>query len=55
MKTALLRRRIHRFVNYAPYPNAATPRQMAGKALDVLLVAASGAGLAAMVLLLSVM
>ena len=55
MKTAIFRRRWNRFVNYAPYPNAATPRQMANKVLDILLIAASGAGLAAMVMLLTTM
>ena len=55
MKTAIIKRRWSRFVNYAPYPNAATPRQLFHKIIDVLLVAASGAGLAAMVMLLSVL
>ena len=35
-----------------PYPNAATRRQVANKVLDLLLIAAVGAGLAAMLLLL---
>ena len=35
-----------------PYPNAATRRQVANKVLDLLLMAAVGAGLAAMLLLL---
>ena len=34
------------------YPNAATRRQIANKVLDLLLMAAIGAGLAAMLLLL---
>ena len=49
MKTAI--RRFRRFMNYAPYPNAATPTQALHKLLDTLIVAASGAGLAAMLLL----
>lgn len=35
-----------------PYPNAATRRQVANKVLDLLLMAAVGAGLAATLLLL---
>ena len=34
-----------------PFPNAATPRQMAHKVLNCLLMAASGVGLGAAVLL----
>ena len=34
-----------------PYPNAATRRQIANKVLDLLLMAAVGAGLTAMLLL----
>ena len=34
-----------------PYPNAATRRQIANKVLDLLLMAAVGAGLATMLLL----
>lgn len=51
MKAAILKRRFNRFVNYAPYPNAITPRQMFHKVLDILLVTASGAGIAAIVML----
>jgi hypothetical protein len=51
MKAAILKRRFNRFVNYAPYPNAITPRQMFHRVLDILLVAASGAGIAAIVML----
>ena len=36
----------------APYPNAATPRQVMHKILDTLLIAVSGMGLAAIVLFL---
>lgn len=49
MKTAI--RQLRRFMNYAPYPNAATPSQALHKFLDTLLVAMSGAGLAAILLL----
>ncbi len=49
MKTAVYktcRRPVH-----VPYPNAATRRELLQKALDAALVAASGMGIAAMVLL----
>ena len=49
MKTAI--RRFRRYMNYSPYPNAATPIQALRKLLDTLIVAASGAGLAAVLLL----
>lgn len=52
MKTAVTKHCIYRFANYAPYPNAATPRQVVHKILDLLLMAASGMGLAAMLLFL---
>ena len=55
MKTAVLKRRINRFANYSFYPNSATPRQMLHKALDLLLMAASGAGIGALILLLLAM
>ena len=38
--------------NTVPYPNAATRRQIANQVLDLLLMAAVGAGCAAMFLLL---
>ncbi len=53
MRTAILRFR--RFVNYSPYPNAATPKQTLHRVLDILLVTASGAGMAATLLLLLAM
>ena len=52
MKTAALKRRIIRFNHYRPYPNAATQRQLLHRFLDLLLMAASGMGMAAMLLLL---
>ncbi len=39
---------------YLRYPNAATRRQLAAKALDGILVTASGMGIAAILLLLAV-
>ncbi len=51
MKAAIIKRQFRRFVNYAPYPNAITPRQAVHKALDMLIMAASGAGIGAMLLL----
>lgn len=47
--TAIYRRSAHPQI---PYPNAATQRQIIAKAVDVLLMAASGAGTAAIVLFL---
>ena len=55
MKTAALRRRIVRFNTYIPYPNAATGRQMLQKALDLILMAVSGMGIAAIVLFMLVL
>ena len=50
MKTAALKRRIIRFNTYIPYPNAMTGRQMLQRVLDLVLLAASGMGLAAVLL-----
>lgn len=52
MKTAICK------TNYRPtvsYPNAATRREVLHKILDTLLVAASGMGIGAMLLLLMVL
>ena len=38
--------------NYIPYPNCATRRQIARRVVDGLLMAASGVGIAAMLLLM---
>lgn len=38
-----------------PYPNAATHREVLNKVLDTLLVAASGVGITAMLLLIMVL
>lgn len=48
MKTATVYQKKHVMV---PFPNAATPRQMVHKILDGLLMAASGVGIGAIVLL----
>ena len=48
MKTATVFEKKHVMV---PFPNAATRRQMAHKVLDSLLMAASGVGIGAIVLL----
>ena len=45
MKTTTIATRV-------PYPNAATPREMLHRLLDTLLMAASGMGIAAMLLLI---
>ena len=45
----------YRPISRFPYPNAATRREILHKALDTLLVAASGVGIAAMLLLLMVL
>ncbi len=55
MKTSALRRQIIRFNHYVPYPNAATGRQMLHKFLDLLVVAASGMGIAAILSLILVL
>lgn len=52
MKTAVCKT-IYR--SAIPYPNAATRREILHKVLDTLLVAASGMGLAAIVLLFLVL
>lgn len=52
MKTAVMTQRSYTAI---PYPNAASRRQIAHKFLDFLLVTASCAGIAAMVLLLAVL
>ena len=39
----------------APYPNAATPRQVMQKFLDLALLIASGAGIGAMILMMLVL
>ncbi len=52
MKTAVCKSNVHPAI---PYPNAATRRDLLHKALDTLLVAASGMGIAAIVLLCMVL
>lgn len=52
MKTAVCRSRVYPAFRY---PNAATRREVLHKTLDTLLVAASGMGLAATVLLFMVL
>lgn len=52
MKTAVMKKLDYPF---APYPNAATRREMIHKALDYLLILASCAGIAAAILLLFAM
>lgn len=52
---AVVCRQNHRAIRPLPFPNAPTRRQVLGKIIDTLLVAASGAGLAAMLLLLLVL
>ena len=47
MKTAMNYQRTR---THVPYPNAVTRRQIANKVLDLLIMAASGAGLAASLL-----
>ena len=51
MKTKAIYCREHTRMPQVPYPNAATPTQVLHKFLDTLIVAASGAGLAAILLL----
>ena len=55
MKAAAVKRRIIRFNTYVPYPNAATGRQTLHKILNLLLIGASGMGIAAIVLLMLVL
>ncbi len=52
MKTAVCK---SNYPNTVPYPNAATRQEMLHKVLDTLLVAASGMGIGAMLLLLMVL
>ena len=52
MKTTVYKASQHLVI---PYPNAATRREMFQKVLDTLLVAASGMGIGAMLLLLMVL
>ena len=52
MKTAVCKSNLYSTV---PYPNAATRREVLHKTLDTLLVAASGMGLGAIVLLFMVL
>lgn len=52
MKAMSLKRRIYTFYNTAPYPNAATRRQILHKLLDTLIMGAAGAGLGALLLLM---
>lgn len=49
MKTAVYRQN-RKMIRPLPFPNAATRRQMFHKLLDTALVAASGAGIGAMLL-----
>lgn len=50
MKTAVYRQN-QKGLRSLPFPNAPTRRQVLNRVLDVLLVAASGAGIGAMLLL----
>ena len=52
MKTATAYRNNSRPRQVIPYPNAATPREVLHKVLDTVLVAAIGAGMGALLLLL---
>ncbi len=52
MKTIAMQHKVYPAI---PYPNAATRREIAHKVLDALLVIASCAGIAAMLLLLPVL
>ena len=52
MKTAICK---STYRAIAPYPNAATRREVIHKVLDTLLVAVSGMGIGAMLLLLMVL
>ena len=52
MKTAVCK---SNYLSSIPYPNAATRREVLHKALDTLLVAASGMGIAAILLLCMVL
>lgn len=52
MKTAAVYRPVRSAHPQIPYPNAASRRQILAKAVDFLLMAASGAGAAAIVLFL---
>ncbi len=54
MKTTLYKA-YNRPVTPIPYPNAATRREILQKLLDTALVAASGMGIAAMLLLITVL
>lgn len=54
MKTAVCKA-IDAFNHQIPYPNAMTRKQMLHKVLDILIVAASGMGLAASLLLMLAM
>lgn len=53
MKTTVLYRSDYAHRPNLPYPNAATRREMFSKILDLLLVAALGAGAAAILLFLA--
>lgn len=55
MKTATLKQRFKHFYTYPPYPNAATGRQILEKLLNAALMAASGLGLAAILLVMLAM
>lgn len=52
MKTAVVKRTNFNNMPVIPYPNAATREEMLHKILDLLLVAAIGAGLAACLIFL---
>ena len=54
MKSAIYKTN-YRPVFYAPYPNAATRREVLQKLLDTALIAVSGMGIAAMFLLIIVL
>ena len=52
MKTATLKQRFQHFYTYPPYPNAATGRQILEKLLNAAIIAASGLGIAAIMLVI---
>lgn len=55
MKTATLRKHTAHTIPNLPYPNAASRKEIFNKVLDLLLVAAIGAGAAAILLFLLVL
>lgn len=52
MKTAAIYRTVHPAMPSIPYPNAASRRQIVNKLVDLLLIAATSVGVAAILLFL---